>query len=541
MIVDPSSNFKYRNAESLIQSLTTEETNLYLFVSRSHPWNTEDDPLPVAYSEREKRQAWDEMLLLRKINPNDIILGVRKYEWVSGTVYDEYDDQTNMEEKSFYIFTPEKNLYLCISNNNGAPSTSRPTHVSENVVEETDGYKWKYMANVSEAVFNKFVLSEFVPIQPDVQVIESAVEGSIEHINIKNSGAGYPSSRTLSAENELPVFIQGNGDQVATGTVQISAVQGQISSATIIDGGEDYFYGPGVTFPIAFRQITNQGYNQTAYGFAQTDLNGKIVLVQVEITGSNYVNGIAEIVQSSAEAYAETNENGEIVKTSMRIGREGRNFNTATAIPVTFDGEGAVLDPIISPPGGFGSNPFEQLYAHYALISVTVDPNDVLDDVSIQDFRRIGLVDNPLAYNSELLLDSDGVLESDGVLPDPVPFDAERGDAKYRLILSGSNTSFRDDETVVGLTSGTIGRFATKTGNNILRYVLDDSFISTGTLSFEIGEQIQGLESGATAVVEDLIPPAVEKYSGDIYHINNTEPITISESQNIIITFALIY
>lgn len=541
MIVEPSSNFKYRNAEDLVQSLQVNGSNLYLFVSRSHPWNTEDDPLPVAYSEREKRDAWDEMIVLRKIKTNDVILGVRKSEWVSDTVYDEYNDQENMEEKNFYIFTPEKNFYLCISNNNGSPSTFRPTHVSENVVEEPDGYKWKYMANVSDAVVNKFILNEFVPIEENVEVTEAAVEGSIEHFRVENSGSGYPASRTISAENEIPTFIQGNGNQVSSGLAQITAVQGEISSASILDGGEDYFYGPGVTFPIAFRQIETTGYNQTAYGFAQTDLDGKIVSIQVEIPGTGYANGVAEIVQSSAEGYVETNENGEIVRGAMRVGREGRNFDKATAIPVTIDGTGAEVVPVISPPGGFGSNPFEQLYGHFALVSVEVDPTEVLDEVSIRDFRRIGLIDTPLEYESDPPLDSDGLPDSDGTLVENEPFEGDTGDAKFRIVLSGSNANFQDDETIVGLTSGTRGNFVTKFEGDTLRYALDDSFINIHDLSFEIGEQIQGLESGATGTVVDLIDPAVEKYSGDIYHINNVEPITISESQNIVITFALIY
>lgn len=541
MIVEPSSNFKYRNADDLVQSLQVNGSNLYLFISRSHPWNAEDDPLPVAYSEREKRDAWDEMIVLRKIKANDVILGVRKSEWVSNTVYDEYNDQENMEEKNFYIFTPEKNFYLCISNNNGAASTFRPTHVSENVVEESDGYKWKYMANVSDAVFNKFILNEFVPVEENVEVTEAAVEGSIEHLRVENSGNGYPPSRTITASNEIPAFIQGNGNQVSSGVAQITAVQGEISSALIVDAGQDYFYGPGVTFPIAFRQIETTGYNQTAYGFAQTDLDGKIVSIQVEIPGTGYTNGTAEIVQSSAEGYVETNENGEIVRGATRVGREGVNFDKATAIPVSFDGTGAEVVPVISPPGGFGSNPFEQMYGHFALVSVEVDPTEVLDEVSIRDFRRIGLIDTPLEYESEPPLDSGGVPESDGTLIENDPFEGDTGDAKFRVVISGSNANFQDDETIVGLTSGTRGNFVTKFEGDTLRYVLDDSFINIHDLSFEIGEQIQGLESGATGTVVELIDPDVEKYSGDIYHINNVEPITISESQNIVITFALIY
>jgi len=548
MFLNPTTNFRFRNAAEFIDFVASGDANLYAFVSRSQPWEDDTNPPTAVLSSKEERQTWDDMMLLRRIQPTSIVPGIRRIPWRSGTVYQEYDDTIDLQEKNFFVFTqPEDNVYLCIDNNNGAPSTSKPSHRDENIVEESDGYKWKYMSTISVSLLNKFLLNDYIPFEKNEEIVESATPGTIEHLKVQSSGSDYPVNASIESSNEIPVFIEGNGTQVATAEASITTIQGTISSINLTSGGNDYFYGPGVEFPVAFRQITPDGTIQNAYGIATTNLDGEIDSVRVVIQGSGYRTGSVSLVQSSGEGYAETNSNGKIVKAEMRIGRFGNDFFKATGVIVSETGSNGAVRPIISPEGGFGVNQQKQLHAHYALISLEVDTTDVLSLTTFNEFRRIGLISDPLEYSLDSLqsdgsVDSDGgnVYDSSGEMAG-TPLSATTADAKHRVVLSGSNAGFQENETIVGETSGAIGRNTVRFGSNSLRFSIDDSFLSTDDIEFIIGEQIRGLSSGALGTVSDFTRPDVEKYSGEIFHINNIEPIIRNDDQKILITFVLKY
>lgn len=548
MFLNPTTNFRYRNATEFIDYVRNGNANLYAFVSRSQPWQDDENPPTQVISQKEQHQTWDDMMLLRRVRFNDIVPGVRRIPWESGTVYQEFNDSIDLQDKNFFIFTePEHNVYLCIDNNGGAPSTSKPTHRDENIVEEADGYKWKYMTTISVSLLNKFLLNDYIPIEENEEIVESASPGTIEHLRIENSGSGYPVNRSVSNSNELPVFIEGNGTQVTSATASISVIQGSVASINLTSGGSGYFYGPGVEFPVALRQITTNGTVQNAYGIATTDLNGVIDSVRVILSGSGYQTGSVSVVQSSAEGYAETNENGEIINTEVRIGRTGSDFFKARGIIVSETGSGGVVTPVISPEGGFGVDQFKQLHAHYALVSLEVDSTDVLNLTTFNEFRRIGLITNPLEYSNDPLLsngvvDSDGgnTYDSDGEM-EGIVLTSDTADAKHRLTLSSSNDGFEENETIIGETSGAIGLNTIKFGTNGLRFSIDDSYLSVDDIAFTVGEQVRGLTSNTTAIVSEFTRPNVEKYSGEILHINNIEPIIRSDDQRILITFVLKY
>jgi hypothetical protein len=548
MFLKPTTNFRFRNAKEFVESAKSGDLNLYAFVSRSYPWEIESEPPIPVLSNEEQQELWDDMMLLRRIQPTDVVPGIRRIPWQRDSVYQEFDDRLDLQEEDFYIFTqPEGNIYLCIDNNNDSPSTQKPTHRDENVVEESDGYKWKYMTTISTSLINKFLLNDYVPFESNEEIIESSTPGTIEHLKVENSGSGYPANASIGNSNELPVFIQGNGTQVSTATAAITVIQGSIRSINLTSSGNDYFYGPGVEFPVAIRQVTTNGTVQNAYGVATTNLDGEIDSVSVIIGGSGYQPGSVSIVQSSGEGYAETNASGEVINAEMRIGRFGNDFFKASAIIVSESGSGGSLIPTVSPKGGFGVNQEKQLHSHYALISLEVDADDVLSLATFNEFRQIGIISDPLEYSNDPLLsdgsvDSDGgnTYESDGTLSG-TPLSISSADAKHRIELTGTNQGFIENETIVGETSGTIGLNAVRFNTDTLRLSIDDSIISEDDVEFEIGEQIRGLSSGTTAIVSSFTRPDVEKYSGEIYHINNIEPIIRNDDQRILVTFALKY
>ena len=531
MFLQPKAEFKLRNAKEFFDYIQSALSNLYLFTSKSTSWDDDLSPDEIQFTDKELRDVWDEISYLKKVLPGDVKFGIRKIEWESGRVYQQYDDTIDLRDKDYYVFTPENNVYLCVGNNLGSPSTQKPIHSTENIVILSDGYAWKFIANIDVSLLNKFIVDDFIPFEIDQQIVDGALPGTIEKLVLEDGGFGYEPDRTIENGNELSVFIQGNGIQVGNAIASVAVSQGQIVSTTITDPGNGYTFGPGIPFAIAFRQITSSGINQTAYGIGVTNLQGEISTIDVINRGQGYSSGFVTVIQSSAEGFAETDSLGRVVNVGMRVGTTGENFRkaTATVIGTNLTGEEAQIRPIIGPEGGYGADPLLQLAAHNLLISVP------FDQVELDEFRQIGLIDNPINFGVEL--DSDGLLETGQDLFLSLPL----ADAKYRLVLNESNDFFEDGESIRGVNTGVFGRNIQKLNSDIIRYNADDSLFDAEDFSFEVGEQIVGISSGAVATVAEVIDPDVEKYSGQLYHINNFKPTLKTEEQQVLVTFALKY
>ena len=91
---------------------------------------------------------------------------INRYDWVSGTVYDKFDP--DIEDfnyvNPFYVMTDENNIYKCLNNSNGAPSTSKPTGTFIDPFITADGYSWQFMATVSPSDAISFLTSKYIPV-----------------------------------------------------------------------------------------------------------------------------------------------------------------------------------------------------------------------------------------------------------------------------------------------------------------------------------------------------------------------------------------
>jgi hypothetical protein len=352
-------------------------------------------------------------------------------------------------------------------------------------------------------------------LNDDPNVLAPTNPGTIDNLRVDASGSGFTANASINNDTEIPVFIQGDGDQNASATVAISTSQGEIISIdSITDGGSNYPFAPESNIPVAFRQFTGNALVQNAYGIASTSPSGQIDSVQVVNRGSNYLSGSVDIVQSSALAYAETNSEGEIINSDVPTGREGQNFTRAEAIVVSDNGSGANLKPIISPIEGHGSDPASELLANFALINLRLSGEQGF--LGTSDFRRVGLIENPKQYDSQ---------QNDGSFLD---FTDSTGDARFTLSLSsGDNTPFTDGEQIIGQTSGAIGVQTNLFETDKIRTDIDNTLTSDN--EFVAGEDIVGSDSGAQTAITAIETPDIARYKGEILYINNREVI---ESQN---------
>ena len=513
-----STKFSYRNARDLVRAIQDEESSFHVFYGRTLEWEDEENPPVPDNSLTTEYAAWHDMTALKKVDFQDVRLGFKRIDWVSGTIFDQYDDTVDLSTKNFYVYTDEKKVYKCISNNNDTESTVKPTHTTNSITAETDGYKWKYMFTLTDSLLRKFFVPGYLPIFEDDTVINNAEVGSIEKIEVETTGSGY------TASSLIPVFVSGDGDENASAEVSITVDSGSVIGATVSSGGSDYPYAPESNIPVAIRQIGSQGAVQSAFGLANTDANGSITSVTPVIGGSGYTSGSALVVQSSCQGIAETDSAGAVTNVEIATGRSGKNFRKAEAqIVATTSGTDAALRPIISPFDGHGASPDRELLARYALINLRFAYDEGEGDFTVDNnFRRIGLIQEVFDYGSF----------SDFSI-------AQTLDAKYRITLNESNVEFTEDDTIVGTTSGAVGLQVDLYNENILRVIRDDTI--SNSIDFVVGETVIGLDSGNTATINNIDPPEVEPYSGDILFINNRESIDRRNDQIESITLVMEY
>ena len=519
------SNFRNRNATDFFDNIITENNFVYVFIGRTTPWNDDEIVPDVQNTLLEENQIWNDINGIKRILPDDVTIAFRRIPWSPNRVFDEYDDGVDLSTKDFYAITDENKVYKCISNNNNSPSTVKPIHTTFDVSSESDGYKWKYMFSISESLLEKFIAPEYAPLVIEQDVVDFAEPGTIDNIAIEEAGEGYNTNASVELNTEIPIFIEGDGDQNATAQALVSISEGsggRILTASVIDGGTDYPYAPDSRIPLAIRQITDSGISQNAYGIGATNEFGQIDDFQLVIGGSGYVNGLAEIVQSSCRAFAETNFNGEIINAEVFTARQGSNFTEAKAILVSDNAEtcnDCQLRPIISPLDGHGADPQKEVFANNVMINLRLSGESSFIDLN--DFRRIGIIENPHAFG-ENAVDSAGASDSDGE-EGPKKFKGLIGDTRYRIVLDGSNENFQINEVLYGESSGARGNELTRFNDDTVRVLVDRSIAPD--LEFEVGENVRGLSSGATATIADIQTPDIAPFSGTILYINNTEPV----------------
>jgi hypothetical protein len=257
-----SENLRIYNAQQFRQSVSDQgPTNIYLTIGRVQPWPNDANPTQANSSVTVFNDIWKNMLGAKLITGNDTRHAVPRHDWTYGIVYDAYDhcecsiDLFNPNTR-FFVVTSDWNVYKCLSNNNGLPSTEMPTQTVTNTpVEESDGYIWKYMYTVSSEERLRFTTNLYIPVRTltadnnslQWEVQENAIEGAIEAIKVINSGNNYTSAPTIT--------IVGDG----AGANAIATIN---TSSNVVDKITMTNFGVGYTF--ADVVISGVGSNASA-------------------------------------------------------------------------------------------------------------------------------------------------------------------------------------------------------------------------------------------------------------------------------------
>jgi len=177
--------------------------------------------------------------------------------WTSGTVYEAYDD-VNSSQSNFYVLNSSNQVFVCIeqgkdSLHQAVNSIVEPTSTSVTTFRTSDGYKWRYLYQMSASALENFKTSSFMPVKTLVDsasalsipeeiqqrlVQDASVDGEILSVVIDNAtGTGYTSSSTIS--------ITGGGDSAS---FILTADSDGIQRVEVdSDGSGVYLHGTGYT------------------------------------------------------------------------------------------------------------------------------------------------------------------------------------------------------------------------------------------------------------------------------------------------------
>jgi hypothetical protein len=303
-----------------IEDILFRRSNFFYFLGKINDWSgthssSESDTYASDTSIR------DNILYMKKVSPNDTSLVIKRYNWVTGQVWDQWDQTQIMIGKKFYVVNSQFNVYKCLNNKGGVVSTVQPTGTSTSPFLTADGYLWKYMYNIPAFKQQKFVTADYIPVQKALTDTFYS-KGAVQQAVLINGGSGY----TSTPQTTITAVGGTTGDTALL--IPVINSLGEIVKVTIARGGTLYTSAPTLTV----NQVGSAGSGK--YGNATAVLkaiiyNGAVVNVTIEDPGKNYPRDIA---------------------TQITVTGDGSG---ATFIPVVYNG--SIIDVILDNPG-YGYN-----------------------------------------------------------------------------------------------------------------------------------------------------------------------------------------
>lgn len=271
-------------------------------------------------------------------------------------------------------------------------------------------------------------------------------------------------SNNFMTNNFMPVKTLLEDDGSLQWTVQSNATSGSIDVIKIEDNGLGYTEAPTVT-------IVGDGKGATAVASIE---DGVVNKIQITSSGSGYT-------------YAEVN-------------LEGGDYT-----------QKAVARAILSPEGGHGSDPANELLGRQVMLGATLNADEDLKLPITNDFRIITILRDPKVTG-------DPEYTEDYVIP--IVFNE-----LTRITLSGGYTGeFNLDDVVTGVSSGATGKIANF--DNINNVVSLCNVVG----EFSVDESIE-TSSGGLSLVGSITKPDLVMGSGKIIYVDYRNPISRAEDQ----------
>jgi len=570
-----TNNFKIHIAEQIVESLSEiDPTNMYLFIGKTDEWDNEENPPgPTQSIANTHFKYWDDMLSAKKIKPGDVKHIIPRIEWSFSSDYFAYTHDVNdMFDKNFYVVTDDNNVYKCLQNNlsNGF-STVKPTGTGLNVIETSDGYKWKYMYTIKPQDILKFSDDNFIPVQKvTVQSVvgnqrdveDSAVDGAIDIIS-KTSNGYFK----VFLETE-PVNNDGDTQDFIVGETLYSSVSDIYATLEYFETGNTEII---VSYPGEKFSNTETIKGLTSGALAKSTADSISTYVFSEGRFTSVLNSTAMFLSSSADNQNDNIYVGSTIYISNNAGQgeqskiirydsQSRRIITQTPFVVTPNtSSGYIISPSLTVKGdGVGatartlgnathgitstliSNKGYSYRRGTAIISansqhgqgatakIIIGPVGGHGKNAIEELNGNRLmIDTTLTSNEFGYFTTTNDYRQFGILRDPLNSNNEFYTSAYASqmitleLIELSGRFLIDEKIYVGET------LESSTANGFLVDFTSRSTMRVNSIlgDFSVNSVITGNKSGATAKINVFKDRDMKPYSGDILYIENKKKV----------------
>lgn len=423
------------------------------------------------------------LLFGKKLTTADVALIVENKQWTNNTVYSMYDNlsETLHSNNNFYVISPPSivggfyNVYKCIDNSNGAPSTIDPstfgTPTQPSTFQTSDGYRWRYIYSISSKNYEKFASSGYAPVFTNATISSTALNyAGVEFVKIVNGGIGYSTYHNG--------FIKG---VVNNSLIQIENEASENNG--FYNRNAIYIYNVDSTSQIA--DITNYVSNTT----------GNFVTVSPTVDTSKVTASISQYKispkvkfdtdgDSDPIAYSVINTTSNSIA-SIVILDTGTNITWAN-VEIQGNsafGSGANLYAIVPPPGGHGADPATELNVKGVAIAFNfsnTESNTIITSNVV--YNKIGLIKNPYSLSANLTTGT-------------VSKGARFTNNTFEQILKANVVTsyvFNKSEMITGKNSGSKG-IVVFSNSSVVYFTGDKSFINGEEVANSMGNFVTSI------------------------------------------------
>ena len=513
---------RINNAKSFVEKVFSGDTSYYSFIGLSNPEEIKLDwdqfPPAPKDSFNEENDYWDTMVSLKRISSGDVRQLVRKIEWNSGDIFDMYRDDITRD------ITPK--------DKRSKPSNSTTLY-----------------------------LSNYYVVNSDFRVYICLYNGA----SPENNFQGSPSldEPTFTDLDPRPAGTSGDG--------YLWKYLYTIRPSEIIKFDSiDYIPVP--------KNWGDDGESIVVKNHAKTSDQIKICIVKNRGRGLGIPRVITNvpIVGNGFNAQASIVIGNDSRIDSIQVTDGGRDYTFASvdwkSVGISATEEEPDFDVIIPPQGGHGFDIYRELGAYYVLLYSRFENDTNNPDFIIGNkISRIGLIENPLQFGTEEILESDTAstvfaLKLKGISPNDdefkstifipnstitqtigtgvtavgrvVSYDQETGILKYwqdKSLVGFNYDGTVDKNPQYGLTLQRFSDFTTGLGNVKIQGGTKELEIDTsfGTDQDPISS-INNINLGQF-FIRGISNPEVQKYSGSIIYVDNRPSIlrTINQKEDI--------
>jgi hypothetical protein len=324
-------------ADGLYNEVVTRHSRYYYYLGKTVTWTDELTPPYPTDSQAYEFASRNDIITMKEIKPTDIAFVIPRYNWTSGTIYDQYDDQYSTEVQGVNLtaggfgYGSDPFVYigsqgsvnwaastsyilgkLIKSGNNyyivtttGVTGTTAPTHTSGTVTNGTAPLQWVSVSNGGGT---------------GATATSTRIEGSVAGITLTARGSGYTSEPTCiiaggggtNADAHAVVTISPNGFQkledslfyVVTDEFNVykcldnnrNAVSTVKPTSTTVDPivlSDGYMWKFMYNVPIALRNkfVTDDYIPVITALRNQFYSSGQLQTIRVDAGGSGYTSG----------------------------------------------------------------------------------------------------------------------------------------------------------------------------------------------------------------------------------------------------------